>query len=48
MDSAKKNEAAQALVRLRWAKTTKEERIAYSKKMNEAKRQKKIDSLNKK
>lgn len=50
MDSAKpkKNKAAQMLASLKWSKTTREERIAHSKKMNEAKKQKKVDSLNKK
>jgi hypothetical protein len=40
-----KNKAAQAMAKLRWAKTTKEERVTISKKILAAKRQKRIDSV---
>ena len=36
----KKNKAASALAKIRWVKTTREERVKHSKKMNEARRNK--------
>lgn len=36
----KKNKAASALAKIRWGKTTWEERVKHSKKMNEAKKSK--------
>ena len=36
----KKNKAASALAKIRWVKTTREERVKHSKKMNETKKTK--------
>ena len=46
MKKPKKNKAAAALVAIRWAKTTKAERIAHSQKMNAALK-KKLDTIRK-